>query len=179
MALVSQHAVPGELPAWGFALLFASLITLVLSTIELPPPPSYQLSVRGDATFPDGQPYTNQPIHVSWSSALQVVLRPEHDVKGPVEVRAYLVQGPHRLLWPVRFERAPSGTMRLRKRAQDLPRLSPGDWELRFHIDAGASSLVRRLATLLTRGPSAMQPPQELRAQVHVGAPQDLDSVDP
>lgn len=174
---VSRGAVHGGAPAWGRAVLIGSMTTLFMSAIELPPAlplPSYELSVRGDATLPDGLPAAaSTSVHVSYGSALQVVLRPAHDVKVPVEVRAYLVQGARRLRWPVHFEQAPSGTLRLRQRPQDRPQIFPGDWELLFQIESEKSSTIERLRTFLFADSHDLQ---ELHTQLHVHAEQDSDS---
>lgn len=174
---VSRGIVHGGAPAWGRAVVIGSMTTLILSAIELPPSlplPSYELSVRGDATLPDGLPTSARTsVHVSYGSALQVVLRPAHEVKGPVEVRAYLVQGSRRLRWPVHFEQAPSGTLRLRHRPQDRPQILPGDWELLFQIESGKSSLIEQMRTFLF---SDSRDQQELHTQLHVHAEHDSNS---
>lgn len=169
---VSRGAAPGGTPPWRRDVVIGSLATLIWSVVELPQPalplPSYQLSVRGDAPLSDGQPPADAtPVRVSWSSALQVVLRPSRDVQSPVEVHAYLVQGTRRLLWPAHFEQAPSGTIHLRQRPQDQPQILPGDWEILFRIEARASSVVERIRTLLFAESHDFQ---ELRTRIYVNA---------
>lgn len=105
---------------------------LLRFVVYAPPPlPAYRLEVKGDSALLQKQSdCAPSEVPLTLSSALELVLRPAHDVTRPVSVSAYLNLAGRVVRWPVEFQHAPSGTLRLRERADKLPLLSPGHVEV-------------------------------------------------
>ncbi|MFP2907112.1 hypothetical protein ACLESD_19095 [Pyxidicoccus sp. 3LFB2] len=111
----------------------AAAVLLLVLPREVPPLPGYTLSVSSEQAVRAGAPEPEVP-RLGPGSRLDVLLRPEQAVEGPVEVRAFLVRPGEARAWTPPLERSPEGAVRIHGPVEALLSLPPGEWTLAIAV---------------------------------------------
>ncbi|WP_164018023.1 hypothetical protein [Pyxidicoccus trucidator] len=115
------------------ALAAAAAVLLLALPREAPPLPGYTLSVSSEQAVRAGATEPEVP-RLGPGSRLDVLLRPEQAVEGPVEVRAFLLRSGEARAWSPLLERSPEGAVRIRGPVEALLPLPPGEWTLAIAV---------------------------------------------
>lgn len=118
----------GVVPAVAALAAAAAILVLVLPR-QPPPLPGYTLSLSSEQGVRSGTPEPEVP-RLGPGSQLDVLLRPEQAVEGPLEVRAFLVRPGEARAWSPPLERSPEGAVRIRGPVETLLSIPPGEWTL-------------------------------------------------
>ncbi|MCY1023557.1 hypothetical protein [Pyxidicoccus sp. MSG2] len=119
-------------PVLGAVAAAAAVLLLALPR-EAPPLPGYTLSVSSEQAVRAGAPEPEVP-RLGPGSRLDVLLRPEQAVDGPVEVRAFLLRPGEARAWTPPLERSPDGAVRIQGPVDALLSLAPGEWTLAIAV---------------------------------------------
>jgi hypothetical protein len=119
-------------PALGAMAAAAAVLLLVLPG-KAPPLPGYTLSVSSEQAVRAGAPEPEVP-RLGPGSRLDVLLRPEQAVEGPVEVRAFLLRPGEARAWNPPLERSAEGAVRIQGPVEALLSLPPGEWTLAIAV---------------------------------------------
>jgi anti-sigma factor RsiW len=112
------------------AAMAAAAVVLILALPRQGPPlPGYTLALSSEQTVRSGAPEPEVP-RLGPGSQLDVLLRPEQAVEGPMEVRAFLVRPGEARAWNPPLERSPEGAVRIRGPVEALLSIPPGEWTL-------------------------------------------------
>ncbi|MBN1205934.1 MAG: hypothetical protein JXB05_13540 [Myxococcaceae bacterium] len=115
------------------ALAAAAAVLFVVFPRGGPPLPGYGLSFSSEQGVRSGAPEQEVP-RLGPGSLLELVLRPEQAVEGPVEVRAFLLRPGEARAWTPPMERSPEGAVRIRGPVEALLSVPPGEWTLAIAV---------------------------------------------
>lgn len=135
------------------ALAAAAAVLLLVLPRQAPPLPGYALSLSSEQAVRAGTPEPEVP-RLGPGSQLDVLLRPETAVEGPVDVRAFLIRRGEARSWTPPLERSPEGAVRIRGPVEALLPVPPGEWTL---------------AIAVGRPGTLPESPDEVRARVEEG----------
>jgi hypothetical protein len=104
----------------------AAAIVLLLWPAGLPDLPRYSLAVRGGVQAVRGDPAPEDLPRFEAGSTLEITLRPQRAVEGPVEARVFVEEGDGVRRLGVTVEKSATGAVRLRARVGQELRLPDG-----------------------------------------------------
>ncbi len=116
---------PRRAARWVGAAAGLALAAGLLVMVSRPPPsalPAYTLSAQGDSALRGDPQAPSQPLTLSPSSRVQLLLRPAQPVDGEVAARLYTSTGGVPAQWDAPLERSPEGALRLSAPASAIPR---------------------------------------------------------
>jgi len=139
------------------AMAAAAAVLVVVLPRQGPPLPAYTLALSSEQGVRSGAPGPEVP-RLGPGSQLDLLLRPEQAVEGPVEVRAFLLRPGEARAWNPPLERSPEGAVRIRGPVETLLSIPPGEWTL---------------AVAVGRPGALPESPDEIRARVEEGRAPD------
>ncbi|HSP78024.1 MAG TPA: hypothetical protein VLQ93_05820, partial [Myxococcaceae bacterium] len=115
------------------ALAAAVALFVVASPGDVPPVPAYALSLSGEQTVRSEVPGP-EVARLGPGSRLELILRPEREVEGAVEVRAFLLRPGEARRWTPPMEHSPEGAVRIHGPVEELLPIPPGEWTLALAV---------------------------------------------
>lgn len=157
-----QRRVRGALASGVMLAAAAAAALVVLPSHGDPELPGYHVDLGAGARSERGGSQDVDVPHFTATTRLELVLRPEARVEGPISIAGWL-RGPgaqaHLQRWPVNFEIAEGGSIRVVGEAQELLPTEPGEYTLHVIVARHLPDVATQRAWVEANDPRVLSEP--------------------